>query len=68
MFLVRANFKPFLALTKMFAFSAGGIGGAFAIYFITTASILHHRDERLAIFGKQRFSDKVRIDDCRLIY
>ena len=64
--LTSANAKPFLALFEMFTFRAGGIGGLFGVPFVMTASILHHRDERLALFGEQRLSDKIGIDDRRL--
>ena len=63
--LVGANAKPFLALTEMFTFSAGGIWGSFGVSLVITTSILHHRDERLALFGEQRLSDEVGIDDRR---
>ena len=61
-----ADPKPFLALLEMLTFSAGGIGDSFGVSFVMTASILHHRDERLALFGEQRLSDKIGIDDRRL--
>ena len=61
-----ANAKPFLALLEMLTFSAGGIGSSFGVSLVMTASILHHRDERLSAFGEQRLSDEVGIDDRRL--
>ena len=51
---------------EMFTFRAGGIGSSFGVSLVMTTSILHHGDERFALFGEQRIFGKVGIDDRRL--